>query len=62
MTSEANDRSMPYLMSREVIGRPVWKRTFSLSVNVQLSPSSDTVPRSVARSGTSSPVWPGSVA
>ena len=61
MTSEANDRSMPYLTSRDVIGRPFSNRTPSRRVNVQLSPSSDTVPRSVARSGTSSSVCPGSV-
>ena len=61
MTSEANDRSMPYFTSREVIGRPFSKRTPSRRVNVQLRPSSDGVPRSVARSGTSSSVCPGSV-
>jgi hypothetical protein len=60
-TSEAKDRSMPYFTSREVIGRPFSNRTPGRSVNVQLLPSFDGVPRSVARSGTSSPVWPGSV-
>ena len=55
-------RSMPYLMSREVIGWPSSKVMPLFSVNVQLSPSSDGVPRSVARSGTSSPVRPGSLA
>ena len=50
---------MPYLTSCAVIGRPVSKRTPSRRVNVQLSPSSDGVPRSVARSGTSSSVRAG---
>ena len=57
-TSEANVRSMPYLTSREVIGVPSSKRTPPFSVKVQVRPSSDTVPVSVARSGTSSPVCP----
>ena len=59
-TSEANERSMPYFTSREVIGWPVSNRTPSRSVKVQVVPPSGVVPRSVARSGTSSSVRPGS--
>jgi hypothetical protein len=51
---------MPYFTSREVIGAPVSNRTPSRRVNVQVRPPSGVVPRSVARSGTSSPVRPGS--
>jgi hypothetical protein len=50
---------MPYLTSREVIGRPVSNRTPSRSVKVQVRPPSGVVPMSVARSGTSSSVRPG---
>jgi hypothetical protein len=60
MTSEAKVRSMPYFTSRDVIGRPLSKRTPSRRVKVQLRPSSEGVPRSVARSGTSWSVFPGS--
>jgi hypothetical protein len=51
---------MPYLTSREVIGWPVSNRTPSRRVKVQVVPPSGVVPRSVARSGTSSAVRPGS--
>jgi hypothetical protein len=60
ITSEAKDRAMPYLMSAEVIGLPVSKSTPTRRVNVQVRPPSWVVPRSVARSGTSWSVRPGS--
>ena len=51
---------MPYFTSREVIGWPVSNRTPSRRVKVQVVPPSGVVPRSVARSATSSSVRPGS--
>jgi hypothetical protein len=61
ITERSNDRAMPYLTSFDVMGSPFSKRTPSRRVNVQVLPPSSVVPRSVARSGTSSPVAPGSV-
>jgi hypothetical protein len=51
MTSVANVRETPYLMSAQVIGDPSWNETPSRSVNDQVFLSSLAVPRSVARSG-----------
>ncbi len=50
--SGSQARDTPNFTSADVIGVPSSKRTPSFRVNVQLRPSSEGVPRSVARSGT----------
>ncbi len=52
MTSVANVRETPYLMSSQVMGVPSSNVTPSLRVNVQVFAPSDDVPVSLARSGT----------
>ena len=52
MTSVANTRDAPYLKSSHVIGWPSSHLTPSLIVYDQVLPPSESVPTSVARSGT----------